>query len=250
VIVRNVQQGTIVNGRLLNTRATNTVTCCSPLVPVIVEFVLIHGNSPCIILFNAIQALIHVDNWSSACLRREVWHIRNLWMSTGCTDTNRWRYHNCCCWKRAVENLTWYGTVIGTGPTEGPQSTSWPSVGSTTLLAEHARVSRQLFSSPIALITTGRPWFDHSIPCALRHWRKLNVSGHKLYNIHVFLKTGVTLRRACAIFSLCISLTGVVDGINLSLVPTKVRESTVLFTEFVIPFGTELWDLKRSWLTC
>jgi len=29
---------------------------------VIVEFVLIYGNSPCIILFNVIQALMHVDN--------------------------------------------------------------------------------------------------------------------------------------------------------------------------------------------
>jgi hypothetical protein len=143
---------------------------------------------------------MHVDNWSSACLRREVWHIRNLWMSTGCTGTNRWRCHNCCCGKRAVENLTWYRTVIGTGPTECPQSTSWPSVWSTALLAERARVSRQSFSSPIVLITTRRPWFGHLIPCALRQWRKLNFSGHKLYNIFVFFKTDVTLRRACAIF--------------------------------------------------
>jgi hypothetical protein len=159
--VRNVQQGTVVNGWLWNTRATDAVTCCSPLVPVIVEFVLTHENSPYVILFNVIQALMHVDNWSSAYLRREVWYIRKLWMSTGCTDTNRWRCHNFCCGKRAVENLTWHRTVIGTGPTEGPQSTSWPSVGSTTLLAEHALVARQSFCSPIVLITTGCPWFDH-----------------------------------------------------------------------------------------
>lgn len=191
---------TLVNGWLWNTRATNNVTRCSRLVPVIMEFVLIHGNSPCIILFNVIQKLMHVDSWSSACLRREVWHTWNLRIPTGCTDTNRWRCYNCCCGKRAVENLMWYRTVIGTGPTEGPQSTSWPSVGSTTLLAERARVSRHSFSSSILLITTRRPWFDHLIPCALRQWRKLNVSGHKLYNIFVFFTTGLTLRRACAIF--------------------------------------------------
>lgn len=142
-----------------------------------------------------------VDNRGSACLRREVWHVRNLWMSTGCTDMNQWRCRNCCCGKRAEEHLTWYRTVIGTGPTEGPQSTSWPTVGSTALLAGRARVSRQSFSSLIVRITTGHLWFDHLIPCAIRQWRKLNVSGHKLYNIYVFFKTGVTLRRACAIFS-------------------------------------------------
>jgi hypothetical protein len=248
--VPNVQQGTVVNGWLWNTRATNTVTCCSRLVPVIVVFVLIHGNSPCIILFNAIQVLIHVDDWNSACLRREVWHIRNLWMSMGYTDTNRWRCHNCCCGKIAVENLTWYRTVIGTGPTEGPQSTSWPSVWSTTLLAERARVSRQSFSSSAVLITTGCLWFDHLIPCALRQWRKLMSQDISYIISTSFLKRVFHYGKLVRYFSLCVTRTGVVDGINLSPVPTKVRGSAVLFAEFVIPFETELWNLKRSWFAC
>ena len=44
----------------------------------------------------------------------------------------------------------------------------------------------------------------------------------------------------CDIFLLCISLTGVVDGINLILVPTKVCGSAVLITEFVDLLETEL----------
>jgi len=55
-----------------------------------------------------------------------------------------------------------------------------------------------------------------------------------------FLKQVLHYGELVRYFPLCMSLTGVVDRINLSLVPTKVRGSAVVFTEFVIPFETEL----------
>jgi hypothetical protein len=156
-----------------------------------------------------------------------------------------------CCWgKRAVENLTWYRTVIGTGPTEGPQSTSWPPVGSTALHAERT----QCFQTAVLFICctcNSGAFVIWSFDSLCLSTVTKTVSKHKLYNIFVFFKTSCyTVESLCDIFLLCISLTGVVDGINLILVPTKVCGSAVLITEFVDLLETELWNLKRSWFAC
>jgi hypothetical protein len=55
---------------------------------------------------------------------------------TYCTDTNRWRCHNCCCGMKAVMKRVWYYARIETIPTNGLWSTSWYSLASKALLAE------------------------------------------------------------------------------------------------------------------
>jgi hypothetical protein len=68
------------------------------------------------------------SDWSSVSVGEEVYYgTRESRSPTDCTDTRECRCHNWTCETRAVENFTWYRTIIGTIPTEGPRSTSWQS---------------------------------------------------------------------------------------------------------------------------
>jgi hypothetical protein len=61
------------------------------LVPVTVELVLLHGDTPCVILVNVIQKLMYFDDWSTVSVKQNynTYGTYESMSPTNCTDSGQ-----------------------------------------------------------------------------------------------------------------------------------------------------------------